>query len=310
MLRGLLALSVASAFALSCASGAPRPREPEAAWVSAPEPDQRLAPPEAARSAKAIPLESCGNTEAGFDGWLASFRKHAAEQGISPRTVSLSLDGVTYDASVVALDRSQSAFKLGFAEFAAQRITRARLARGAEILRQDTDLLARIEAKLGVPAEILVAIWGLETDYGQNTGAHSALRALATLAYDCRRSARFRGELLAALRIVERGDLAPFEMVGAWAGELGQTQFLPSSYERFAIDFDGDGRANLVVSSADALASTAAYLRGHGWREGEPYAEGTPNFAVLAAWNASEVYRKTIALFAAKLAKTRRPRGR
>lgn len=224
--------------------------------------------------------------------------------------MALSLHDVTYDASVIALDRSQSAFKLGFAEFAAQRITRARLARGAEILRESADLLARIEAKLGVPAEIVVAIWGLETDYGQNIGAHSVFRALATLAYDCRRSARFRGELLAALRIVERGDLAPGEMVGAWAGELGQTQFLPSSYERFAIDFDGDGRANLLASSADALASTAAYLRGHGWRDGEPYVEGTANFEALASWNASEMYRKTIVLFAAKLAKTRRARGR
>jgi lytic murein transglycosylase len=303
-------LWVAPAIALSCASNAPRPREPEAAWVSAPDPDHRLESREIPAPVKPVPLESCGNTGEGFDGWIGAFRKHAVDRGISARTVALALDGVTYDPNVVTLDRSQSSFKLGFAEFAAQRITRARLARGAELLRENAGLFARIEAAFGVPAEILVAIWGLETDYGQNTGAHYALRALATLAYDCRRSARFRDELLAALRIVDRGDLGPADMVGAWAGELGQTQFLPSSYERFAVDFDGDGRANLIASSADALASTAAYLRGHGFREGEPYGEGTPNDTALAAWNASEVYRKTIVLFATKLAKTRRARAR
>jgi len=129
------------------------------------------------------------------------------------------------------------------------------------------------------------------------------LNALATLAYDCRRAERFRGELMSALRILQRGDLEVHDMVGAWAGELGQTQFLPSSYERFAIDFDGDGRANLVGSVSDALASTANYLQQHGWKPREGYGPGSHNFEVLSEWNASGVYRQTIAKFAARIGK-------
>ena len=181
-------------------------------------------------------------------------------------------------------------------------MTRARLAAATARLREGADLFTRIEARFGVPREVLVAIWGLETDFGVNVGSTESLRALATLAYDCRRAARFRGELLAALRIVQRGDLAPSQMKGAWAGELGQTQFLASSYEKFAVDFDGDGRADIVSSSADALASTASYLAGHAWRAGEPFGEGTPNFEALGSWNSSDVYRRTIVLFASKLA--------
>jgi lytic murein transglycosylase len=188
-------------------------------------------------------------------------------------------------------------------EFSAKHVTRARIARGKELLRTHAALLAKIEAAFGVPPEVLVAIWGLETEFGANTGSRSCLRSLATLAYDCRRSARFRNELSSALRLVDRGDLTPSDMVGAWAGELGQTQFLPSSYERFAIDFDGDGRANLIGSVADALASTANYLKEHGWRAHEGYQAGSANSTVLATWNSSDVYVKTVALFAGKIAR-------
>jgi lytic murein transglycosylase len=173
---------------------------------------------------------------------------------------------------------------------------------GKERLLAHAELLGRIRKRFGVADEVLVAIWGLETDFGQNQGSTPSLHALATLAYDCRRGERFRGELLSALRIVERGDLAPEDMRGAWAGELGQTQFLPSSYERFAIDFDEDGKVDLIRSVDDALASTASYLAGHGWRAGEGYAPDSPNFEVLAEWNKSDVYRRTIVLFASKLA--------
>src|SRR4029077_17383887 len=127
----------------------------------------------------------------------------------------------------------------------------------------------RIEQKFGVPGSVIVAIWGLETDFGANLGKFSTFRSLAPLVYDCRRSALFQAELLAALRIVERGDLAPAEMRGAWAGEIGQTQFMPSSYIKFAVDFDGDGRRDLIRSAPDALASTANYLKSYGWKSGE-----------------------------------------
>ncbi len=243
----------------------------------------------------------CGDTEDGFEPWLESFRRDAASQNISSRTLTLALSEVSYDDRVIALDRSQGAFKLTLKAFTEKRVTRARTARGRALLQTHSALLAKIDATFGVAPEILVAIWGLETDYGQNAGSMSAFRSLATLAYDCRRSERFRAELLSALRIVERGDLTPSEMIGAWAGEIGQTQFLPSSYERFAIDFDGDGKADLIGSSADALASTASYLHGHGWRPHEGFVPGTPNFAALGEWNASEIYRKAIALFAQKL---------
>jgi len=132
-------------------------------------------------------------------------------------------------------------------------------------------------------------------------GKQPALRALATLAYDCRRSERFTAELIDALKIIDRGDLSPAEMKGAWAGELGQTQFLPSSYVKFAVDFDGNGKRDLIRSVPDVLASTANYLRGYGWKADQPFGEGTANFEVLKEWNKSAVYQKTIAVFAQRL---------
>jgi lytic murein transglycosylase len=149
---------------------------------------------------------------------------------------------------------------------------------------------------------VIVAIWGLETDFGAVNGNFPTIRSLAALAYDCRRPDKFRGELIAALKIVERGDMAPQDMHGAWAGEIGQTQFLPSSYLKFAVDYDGNGHRDLIHSVPDVLASTANYLKGYGWQRGQPWGEGTPNFQVLLQWNASQVYTKTVAAFAQQLA--------
>ena len=300
---------------VSCAASPPPSVGQPAAedgWVSASSARRPALPdaPSTIPPVQPLPLEGCGDTQEGFEGWLESFRRHAVAQGVSSQTVASALAGVTYDPEVIDLDRSQAAFKLTFAELAARRITRGRVARGKELLHTHAELFTRIEQRFGVAPQILVAIWGLETDYGENVGSRSCLRALATLAYDCRRRERFRGELSSALRIVERGDLAPVEMVGAWAGELGQTQFLPSSYERFAIDFDGDGKVDLIRSSADALASTARYLEAHGWHRDEAYRAGSANFEALRAWNASEVYRQVIVAFAAKLPATRRPDAR
>jgi lytic murein transglycosylase len=162
-------------------------------------------------------------------------------------------------------------------------------------------LFKRIEQKYGVPGPVLLAIWGLETDFGSYLGNFSTIRALATLAYDCRRSEKFRAELLDALRIVERGDLDPAQMRGAWAGEIGQTQFMPSSYLKFAVDFDGDGKRDLVHNTADVLASTANFLHGYGWKPGAGWDEGEPNFPALLEWNKAKVYSKTIALLADKI---------
>lgn len=286
---------------LLCACAAPPPvaREPARRHVATPPPSELIAPPEV------IPIEACGDTADGFDDWIASFRRHAITQGISPDLVARALGDVSYDPAVIDLDRAQRHQKRSFEEFARSHVTTSRVRRGKRLLDVHANLLSKITTRFGVAEEIVVAIWGLETDFGVNQGSTPSLRALVTLAYDCRRAERFRGELSSALRILQRGDLAVEEMVGAWAGEIGQTQFLPSSYERFGIDFDGDGRVDIVGSTEDALASTAHYLAEHGWRAGQGYEPGSPNFAVLAEWNKSEIYRKTIALFASKLVRTR-----
>jgi lytic murein transglycosylase len=162
--------------------------------------------------------------------------------------------------------------------------------------------LERIEQRFGVPAPILIAIWGLETNYGADTaGKYSILRSLATLAYDCRRSEFFAAHLLDALRLVQRGDLTAAELRGGWAGEIGQTQFLPSGYFKYAVDFDGDGRRDLVHSVPDILASTANFLKGHGWQAGQSWEPASANYAVIKEWNRAEVYQRTIAVMAVKL---------
>jgi lytic murein transglycosylase len=238
-----------------------------------------------------------------FDGWLDGFKREATVHGVSGAAVSAALNDITYDPHVIALDRNQKAFTLSFEEFSAQRITASRLRKGSDKLKQYGSLFDRIERQFGVPGPVLVAIWGLETDYGVNNGSTPTFRALATLAYDCRRSDLFQAQLLDALRIVERGDLKPSEMRGAWAGEIGQTQLMPSSYIKFAVDFDADGRRDLIHSVADAMASTANYLQSNGWKRGEPYGPGTDNFAALQQWNKSEIYCRTIAYFADRLDK-------
>jgi lytic murein transglycosylase len=246
-------------------------------------------------------LAACGDTAAGFDQWLEGFRRDAAAQGISQRTIDAALSGVTYDRKVISADRNQKHFKQSFEQFSGRMIP-PRLKRARGMLQKHAAVLGRIEQQFGVPGEVVVAIWGLETDFGAVRGNMSTIRSLATLAYDCRRSDFFTGQLVDALRVAERGDLTPGEMRGGWAGELGQTQFLPSSYVAFAVDFDGDGRRNLLSSTADVLASTANYLRGYGWQPGQPWTEGTANFAVITQWNKAQVYARTVAEFARQLA--------
>ncbi len=242
---------------------------------------------------------TCGSGS--FETWLDAFRKEAAAQGIGERTIAAALNGVSYDPSVVARDHSQGVFKQSFEQFSARMISPGRLRQGSNRLKQYAGTFSRIDQQFGVPSAVIVAIWGLETDYGANNGRFPTLRSLATLAYDCRRSEMFQTELMDALRIVQRGDLNPAEMRGAWAGEIGQTQLMPSSYLKFAVDFDGNGRRDLIHSAPDALASTANYLKGYGWHRGEPWTPGSANYDVLLQWNKSQVYSRTVAAFAAKL---------
>ena len=251
----------------------------------------------------AVPARAAAPCGTGsFDSWLAAFKTEAASKGISQQALNAGLNGITMDQSVLNRDHSQKVFGQSFEEFSG-RMVPPRMTRGSNMLKQYGSVLSRIEQAYGVPGEVLVAIWGLETDFGVNTGKFQTLRSLATLAYDCRRADEFRGELMDALRIIDRGDLSPQEMRGAWAGELGQTQFMPSSWIKYAVDFDGNGRRDLLHNVPDVLASTANYLANFGWQKGKDYQPGAPNFAVLQQWNKSEVYAKTVAYFASQLAR-------
>ncbi|MBG0812273.1 lytic murein transglycosylase [Methylosinus sp. H3A] len=243
----------------------------------------------------------CGRNGEGFEPWLEGFRREAAAAGVAKPAIDSALADVFYDRSVISHDRGQKVFRQTFEQFSARMANSFRVSKGRSLLLKHAALFKRIEQKYGVPGPVLVAIWGLETDFGAYLGNFSTIRALATLAYDCRRSDRFRAELLDALRIVQRGDLDPAQMRGAWAGEIGQTQFMPSSYLKFAVDFDGDGKRDLVHDTADVLASTANFLQGSGWKPGAGWDEGEPNFPALLEWNKAKVYSKTIALLADKI---------
>jgi lytic murein transglycosylase len=237
----------------------------------------------------------------GFNKWLGDIRREAAAQGISAEAISAGLSGVTYDSGVIRRDRGQHFFRQSFEQFSAKMVPPYRIQRGSSLLQKHAGLLAQIEQRHGVPGPVLMAIWGLESDFGAARGNLPAVRSIATLAYDCRRTDFFSAQLFDALRIIERGDLAPGEMRGAWAGELGQTQFMASNYVKYAVDFDGDGRRDLIRSIPDVLASTANYLKAHGWQRGASWTPGSANFEVLRAWNKSQVYAQTIGYFATKL---------
>jgi lytic murein transglycosylase len=239
-----------------------------------------------------------------FNQFIASMSREAAAAGVSQNVIGNAFAGIAQDQAVLAFDRRQrNTFNKTFEQYVATRVGAGRISQGKQRLQRHAALLARIERQYGVPKELLVAIWGLETDFGSgDMGKLPVVRVLATMAHDCRRTDLFQRELLSALKILQRGDLSLNEMKGAYAGELGQTQFLPSNYLKFAVDYDGNGRADLIHSTPDALASTANLLKGSGWRTGQPFDEGTENFEVMREWNRAVVYRKTIAYFAHRLA--------
>jgi lytic murein transglycosylase len=252
---------------------------------------------------------ACGSEPGGFAAWLDGFRQEADAAGLSQQTIAAALGDVAYESGIVAKDRAQGVFRQSFEQFSSRMVSPYRLQKGASLLQRYRATFTRIEQQYGVPGAVLVAIWGLETDFGANAGKLPTLPSLATLAYDCRRADMFRAELLDALRVIERGDLQPGEMRGAWAGEIGQTQFMPSSYMKFAVDFDGDGRRDLIRSAPDALASTANYLKSYGWQRGASWDPGAANFDVILQWNKSQVYARTIAFYADKLAQGALARG-
>jgi len=265
--------------------------------------------PRAAQAQTEVPYRYAATTPrncvdpAKFPAFLDQIRRTASAQGVTPRGLA-ALDGLQFDAKVVSRDRGQKVFTQSFEQFSG-RMVPPRLGRGKQMLAKHAGLLSRIERQFGVPAGLVVAIWGLETDYGAYLGDFNTVRSIATLAYDCRRPEKFRPELIAVLKIVDHGDIDPRTAKGAWAGEIGQTQFMPTSYLKFAIDYDGDGRRDLVRSIPDVLASTANYLKGYGWQRGQGWQPGEPNFAVIKEWNRAEVYARTIAYFAQQLENAR-----
>ena len=246
--------------------------------------------------------QTCGNEAGGFEGWVPQFRAKATAQGISAGTANSVLSGISYDPNVIRLDRSQRSFKLTFEQFYAKRVSNALISRGQRQMQAHAQLLSQIEKRYGVPGSILIAIWGLETNYGADgNGGKSIVNSLATLAYDCRRSDFFQNELVNALKIVDRGDMPASALRGGWAGEIGPMQFLPSNYVKYAVDFDGDGRKDLIRSIPDMLASTAHYMKSFGWVAGKSWEPGSANYAVIQQWNKAEVYAKTISIMAGKL---------
>jgi lytic murein transglycosylase len=242
-----------------------------------------------------------------FNTFVAAMQQEAAAAGISQGVISSAFAGVTQDPAVLNFDhRQRYTFNKSFEQYVSTRVGAGRISIGKQMLQKHAALLARIEQQFGVPPQIVVAIWGLESDFGRgDIGKMPVIRTLTTMAHDCRRTELFQGELLAALKILQRGDLPKSDLIGAFAGEIGQTQFLPSSYIKYGVDFDGNGHVDLRHSVPDVLASTANLLHTAGFKNGAPYGEGTANFEAMREWNRATIYRKTIAYFADRLTQGR-----
>jgi lytic murein transglycosylase len=207
-----------------------------------------------------------------FDRFLADLKQQAIAAGVSQRALAEASPGLVYDQGIVNRDRGQRVFGQVFTEFAARMAATYRMQQGQAKIKTHAAAFARAEKEYGVPPAVIAAFWGLESDFGANMGSLPTLRSLVSLAYDCRRSQMFEKETIAALKIIDRGDLSSGEMIGSWAGELGQTQFLPTHYFNYAVDYDGDGHRNLLRSPDDVIGSTANYIaNGLKWRRGEPW---------------------------------------
>jgi len=229
----------------------------------------------------------CGSTAAGFEAWKQQFATEARGQGVSPAAVA-ALMRTNYATATIAADRGQRSFRLSLDQFLAKRGGPTIVARGRRLKESDAALFASLEQRYGVPPGPLLAIWGMETAFGQQRGNQNTLSAVATLAYDCRRSDFFTEQLYAALTLIDRGILSP-DARGSMHGEIGQTQFMPKSI----LNYGNGGDLNIA---ANALASTANFLKAHGWRAGAGYQPGEPNFSAIQAWNAASVYQRAIAL--------------
>jgi membrane-bound lytic murein transglycosylase B len=228
----------------------------------------------------------CGSTSAGFESWKQQFAGEARAKGIRDSTVS-ALMATNYAQATINADRGQRSFSLSLDQFLAKRGASTIVARGRSLKQSQGAMFAAIQSRYGVPPGPLLAIWGMETGFGSQRGNQNMLSSIATLAYDCRRSAYFTEHLYAALQLIDHGALSPAQR-GSMHGEVGQTQFMPKNILAY-------GTGNLEVAS-NALNSTANFLRAHGWRAGAGYQPGEPNFAAIQEWNAAGVYQKAIAI--------------
>ena len=240
----------------------------------------------------------CGNDASGFESWKRTFAQEASQAGIGGRGLE-ALGGTSYAQATINADRNQRSFRYSLEEFMRVRGADTIVSQGRRKLERNAAFYGALERAYGVPAGVLIAIHGMETGFGNFMGDSNVLSAIATLAYDCRRSEFFTGHLLDALRLVERGAISA-GTVGAKHGELGHTQFLPGNALRYGVDGDGDGRLDLT-DEADAMASTANYLRQKGWRPGAGYQPGEPNFRAIEEWNAATVYQQAIAIMASRI---------
>jgi membrane-bound lytic murein transglycosylase B len=240
----------------------------------------------------------CGNTAQGFEAWKAAFAREAQAAGVGQRGLN-ALAGVSYSNGTIAADRNQKGVKYSLSDFLRIRGVDAIVAGGRKRKAANRAFYDALERIYGVPAGILLAIHGMESGFGSGFGKYNVLSSNATVAYDCRRSEFFTGHLVAALKLVDRGWLDP-NARGAAHGEIGHTQFLAGNVLAYGADGDGDGRVDLYGLS-DAMASTANFFRQKGWQPGQPYAEGTRNFAVIREWNAAKVYQQAIAIAAARI---------
>ncbi|MBN8632793.1 MAG: lytic transglycosylase family protein [Rhodobacterales bacterium] len=241
---------------------------------------------------------SCSDTGGQYEGWKAEMAAEAKAEGVGKRGID-ALMATAYSKATIGADRNQKSFKYSLEKFLNVRGADAIISQGRSRKAKNAGFYASLEAAYGVPAGVLIAIHGMETGFGNFMGDTNVVSAIATLTYDCRRSDFFRPHLIGALKMVDAGMIS-MKTVGAKHGELGHTQFLPGNAYAYGVDGNGDGKVDLYNQS-DALATTANYLRKHGWKPGKGYQEGEPNFAVIKEWNAAKVYQQAIAIMGAKI---------
>lgn len=233
-----------------------------------------------------VPLAPQANAQGNFQTFLAGVRNDARKAGVSAATLDRAFAGIQPNQRVIELDRKQPEFTMTWAQYRARVISDQRIAEGKLMVRANAVLLQSIKARYGVDPRVIIGIWGLESNYGTKTGGFHVIEAVATLAWEGRRAAFFRAELMAALKILEAGDITVARMTGSYAGAMGQPQFMPTSFVRLAVDFDGDGKRDIWNSKADALGSIANYLQKSGWKDGETWGQEIllpANFPVASA---------------------------